>query len=249
MRFRSNRRSIMTKEDLERCDEADDDDDNIPPARINLNEALAWVATRNTAFVQVVSGSAVSDLEILAKRAGIKMTFAGSTVEAWHSLQAAISSGRVAATAVLIELPKNYSPEESLPIRGDRIDLPGDVARDLDLVGSPQFSLRPNMLQPPLKWWFKVRVRMDQLQEAFPFPPVSRPVKKRNRRATKLEFAIAFLRGLPGDHYPEGETLDSLAGDISKTGGPLQKQNYKISAKTVGRAADKVWPGWRSKGS
>jgi hypothetical protein len=70
-----------------------------------LKEALAWVATRNTAFVQIVSRPFSSDLESSAKQAGIEMSFAKSSVEPWHLLQSAISSSHVAATAILSELP------------------------------------------------------------------------------------------------------------------------------------------------
>jgi hypothetical protein len=239
----------MSQENAEEWIEADDDDDVIAPAKAKLKEALAWVATRNTAFVQIISLPFSSDLESSAKQAGIDMSFAGSAVEAWHLLRSTISSRRVTATGILSELPEDYLPGEPLPIRGQRIDLPADVAGDLDLILGRQMSLRPRKLEPAPKWWFKVEVRLDHLQESFPPPRVSRPRKKRNKGATQTEYAISFLKELDQQKYPVGVTLDRLAARISETGGPLKEGKYKISAKTVGRAADIVWPDGRSKKS
>ena len=229
--------------------DADDDDDVTVASKLKLKTALAWVARRNTAFVQIVSRPFSSDLESSAKQAGIEMSFAKSTVEAWHLLQSAISSSHVAATAILSELPEEYSPGEPLPTRGPRIDLPANVAGDLDLVGGSQMSLRPRKLEPVPKWWFKVEVRLDHLHVSFPPPRVSHPRKKRNKGAPKTEYAISWLKDNCREGYPSGVTLDELAGRIEKTGGPFKDEKYEIDAKTVGRAVDKLWPGCRSKKS
>jgi hypothetical protein len=44
----------MSQDDVEEWSEADDDDEIIVP-KVKLKEALAWIATRNTAFVQMIA--------------------------------------------------------------------------------------------------------------------------------------------------------------------------------------------------
>jgi hypothetical protein len=75
---------------------ADDDEERLT---LSLEEALAWVATRNTAFVQLMSASIHSDsfddanLDRIAMEAGVEMAFAVSATKAWEGLRSSIVAG------------------------------------------------------------------------------------------------------------------------------------------------------------
>jgi hypothetical protein len=235
-------------EEVEERSEADDDDEAIVP-EVKLKEALAWIATRNTAFVQIIAQpfsthlESPANLESAASATGIDLSFAESTIEAWHLLRSAISAGKISATGILESLPEDYLPGEPLRTRGRRLELLAETARHLDLVVGRKFTLRPRKLEASPKWWFEIQVRLDQLQEYFPDNE-----KKRKRIATKLEYVVSWLRE-NFDDYPSGHGLKDLARMITETGGPLGDPIFSVNEKTVGRALRKIWPHGNSKTS
>src|SRR4051794_32046880 len=98
---------------------ADDDcadDEKDERATLSLEEALAWVATRNTAFVQLMSAFIHSDslddanLDRMAIEAGVEMAFAVSATKAWEILRSSIFAGRIRAGGISIEVPADYTP-------------------------------------------------------------------------------------------------------------------------------------------
>ena len=46
---------VMCEDDAGEWMDADDDDDVTVPSKLKLKKALAWVARRNTAFVQITT--------------------------------------------------------------------------------------------------------------------------------------------------------------------------------------------------
>ena len=237
----------------------DDDEDEEELATLSLEGALAWVATRNTAFVQIVSASRHSDnfgetnLDRLAIKANVEMAFAKSTLGAWGMLRSSIATGQVRASGICIELTPDYEPGTGTPNRAPRLQLTPGIANDLELVESFEISLRPRELGSAPRWWFKVEVNLKQIKTAFPVqtPPVAEKLEKRKKGSPLQDYAETVLQELyPDGPPPVGISVGTLAARVEAAGGPKGKDNPKavanftISSKTVGRAAEKLWPGW-----
>jgi hypothetical protein len=244
-------REIKMSEGID--DDGTDDEWDEPPT-LSLEEAIAWVATRNTALVQLVcatlsDGFDDPDPKRMAAKSGIEMSFAASATEAWEILRSAIASGRVRARGISSEVPADYSPGSASPARGPRVDLPSKIAGDLELVGGYRMSLRPRELKPAPRWWFKVEVDREQIQATFPAqkPSVTDNKNKKGKKGSPLQdFAKKVLQRLfPNGPPPVGMNLKKLTAEVEKTEGPEQRKGFTISAKTVGRAAEEAWPGWQ----
>jgi hypothetical protein len=257
MRNLTKKAGALSAREIKMSEGIDDDwtdDEGDEPPTLSLEESVAWVATRNTEFVQLVSATLHSDSfddpdpDRIAAKSGIEMSFAASATKAWEMLRSAIASGRVRANGISIEVPADHTPGTALPLRGPRVDLPGRIANDLELVGGYRMSLRPRELGPPQKWWFRVEVDLEQIKTTFPTQNSSirkSKTKKGKKGAPLQDYAEKVLRDLyPDGPPPVGITLSVLTAKVEKTGGPERRKDFHISSKTVGRAAKEIWPGW-----
>src|SRR3954454_24991170 len=89
-----------------------------------------------------------ANLDRMAIEAGVEMAFAVSATKAWEILRSSIFAGRIRAGGISIEVPADYTPGTALPQRDPRLDLPGSIANDLELVGGYRMTLRPRELGP-----------------------------------------------------------------------------------------------------
>jgi hypothetical protein len=126
--------------------------------------------------------------------------------------------------------------------------LPGSIANDLELVGGYRMTLRPRELGPPQKWWFRVEVDLEQIKATFPTQNSSigkSTTKKGTKGAPLQDYAKKVLRDLyPDGPPPVGMILGMVTAKVETIGGREGRKNFQISAKTVGRAANQIWPGW-----
>jgi hypothetical protein len=114
-------------------------------------------------------------------------------------------------------------------------------------------SLRPRELGPARRWWFKVEVDFEQIKATFPAEESSIAEKtagRKGRKGKKRSPLEDFAKKVLQEHYPDGPplgvTLKALEAVVEKTGGPEQRKDFTISYKTIGRAAEKAWPGFKN---
>ena len=99
------------------CDENWDQPDAVDSEgeTVSLDEALAWIATRNSRLVLSLHVGWDRELHLIAERKGVAMEFAKTAAEAWHLLRSAICQGAVRASGILGDVDEPLCVPKTLP--------------------------------------------------------------------------------------------------------------------------------------
>jgi hypothetical protein len=156
--------------------DADDDDDDedmdgeAEIARVPLQAALAWIATRNHLLTLSLSEWQLEKMEDLIKRAGLVPEY--SVKESWIRLRDAIVDGSVAAWGQKFALAIGFELGDVWPLSPE-VRLSGNEIDGMAIIEERGMALHPvGILTPGQTWICRVTVQNDQLKARFPLKSI-----------------------------------------------------------------------------
>jgi hypothetical protein len=151
-------------------DADDDDDDDMDSgaeeiARIPLQAAIAWIATRDRLFTLSLSEWQLEKMEDLIKRAGLVPEC--SVEESWIRLRGAVVDGSVAAWGQKFVLASGFELGDVWPFSPE-VRLSGDEIDGMAITDERGMALHPaGILTPDQTWICRVTIQKDQLEAQF----------------------------------------------------------------------------------
>jgi hypothetical protein len=155
--------------------QADDDDEDMDGeaeeiARIPLQAAMAWIATRDQLLTLSLSEWQLEKMEDLINRAGLMPEY--SVEESWTRLRDAIVDGSVAAWGQKFVLASGFELGDVWPLSPE-VRLSGDEIDGMAIIDERGMALHPaGILTPGGTWICRVTLQKDQLEAQFPLKSI-----------------------------------------------------------------------------
>jgi hypothetical protein len=174
-------------------DDVDGEADEI--ARIPLQAAIAWIATRDQLFTLSLSEWQLEKMEDLINRAGLMPEY--SVEESWLRLRDAIVDGTIAAWGQKFVLAIGFELGDVWPLSPE-VRLSGNEIDGMAIADERGMALHPaGILTSGQTWICRVTIQKDQLEAQFPLKSVEvspdEPLGRDHKKPCSHRGVFAFV--------------------------------------------------------